>query len=383
MKNKLLFTSLLTIFSSAAFANQEAGVGLETNIATGYGLYAVTMRASESPGAISSFYLYDQNGSYPSRWHEIDLEFSPGFTGIGRVIDSNHPHFKAEGECYAANSADTLPSKETCKIETFLTGSAGSDLSFNTYNYRSIDGEPYAHSNTQVFMTSNHGKQVFNQYFTYYFYYTPKGIYWTKDLAAVKLTMSAPTALPPPSFVKLDTSIVEKNAVWNGNLAFIYDSVPLNPVTGEGKLTQPGALMKMSMNIWDGSNTDASHTQDWGGPKSPAIGSSSSYLYVAYYPLETNVDDVGTDPTKLKYGNADIYSDFTTPGGKFFIHQKETTFTTMWHVSNGIYIWPLGQLDERNLECGKGELTLKISHPYAEPRKNYEKVTGCDWLNKN
>jgi hypothetical protein len=374
---------ILTLVFGTAVADQEAGVGLEATVGTGYGLYAVTMRASGAPGAISSFYLYDQNGSYPSRWHEIDLEFSPGFTGAGRIVDANHPHFKAEGACFDVNTADTLPTKENCIISPFLTGEAGSGLSFNTYNYRSIDGEPYAHSNTQVFMKSNHDREIFSQYYTYYFYYTPKGIYWTKDLPAQQLTMSPPATLPEPSFVKLDTSIVENSAIWQGNLAFLYDSKPLNPVTGDGELTQHGALMKMSMNIWDGSNTDASHVQDWGGPRSPAPGSSSSYKYVAYYPLETNVNEVGADPTKLKYGSAVIYSDFTTPGGKFYLNQKETTFTTLWHVSNGIYLWPLGQLDERNLVCGHGELTLKISRPYATPRKNYERIDGCDWLNKN
>lgn len=386
MKLKSLTTAILTLLSTSVFANQEAGVGLESTVGTGYGLYAVTMRASASPGAISSFYLYDQNGSYPSRWHEIDLEFTPGFTGIGRVLDPNHPHAQASGECYAANSADTLPTRDACKLAPFLTGTAGSGLSFNTYNYRAIDGEPYAHSNTQVFMASNNGNNIFTQFYTYYVYYTPKGVYWTKDLPAVNLSQSSPSSLPQPSFVKKDFNIVTKNPVWNNQdgLAFQYDSLPLTPVTDSGKLAETGALMKISMNLWDGSNTDPSHTQNWGGPTSPnpdAPTSNSGYKYVAFYPLETNVDDVGNDPTKLKYGTADVYSDFTT--GEFTVHQKETTFTTLWHVSNGAYIWPLGQLDERNIYCGKGELTLKISSPYAQPRQNYEKVAGCDWLNKN
>lgn len=384
MKVKVLAAAISILFSNVVFADQNAGIGMEASVGTGYGLYAVTMRASASEGAISSFYLYDQSGAYPSRWHEIDLEFTPGFTGVGRTVDPVHPHALASGDCYSATSPDTLPSKEACPLGPFLTGKAGSALSFNTYNYRAIDGQPYHHSNTQVFMASNNGDKIFTQFYTYYIYYTPKGIYWTKDLPAVNLSKSAPSGLPTPSFVKKDFSVVEKNPLWNNELAFQYDSLPLTPLTDSGDLAETGALMKMSMNLWDGSNTDPTHTQDWGGPVSPnpdAPTSSSSYKYVAFYPLETNVKDVGNDPTQLKYGDAKIYSDFTT--GDFEVDQKKTSFTTLWHVTNGVYLWPLGQLDERNLYCGHGELTMKISHPYAQPRENSEKVMGCDWLNNN
>ncbi|MEO8402685.1 MAG: family 16 glycosylhydrolase [Gammaproteobacteria bacterium] len=385
---KSLVTIAILAITSTTYAGQEAGVGVESTVATGYGLYAVTMRASSAPGTISSFYLYEQNGTFPSRWREIDLELTPGFTGIGTVADPNHPHTLAQGSCYSSTASDNLPDKANCSLQPFLTGSAGSALSFNTYNYRSIDGAPYAHSNDQVFMSSNSGNNVFSNYYTYYFYYTPKGIYWTKDLPAQNLTVAAPTQLPQPSFVKKDFNTVANNAMWNpaqnsDYQGFVYDSLPLTPKKSDGSLAESGALMKISMNLWDGSNTDAAHKQDWGGEKSPAVGSSSSYEYVAYYPLTTPVNEVVDDPTKLTYGAASVYSDFTTTDGKFLVNQKETTFNALWQVSNGSYLWPLGQLDERNLYCGKGELTMKISDPYSAPRNNYDALKNCDWLNLN
>ena len=390
MKKTILGTSIfLILFSPILFAAQRAGVGLESTVATGYGLYAVTMRASNSPGAISSFYLYAQNGTYPSRWREIDLEFSPGFTGIGKITDPNHPHTLAEGTCFSAETSDNLPFQKDCNMQAFLTGRAGSALSFNTYNYRSIDGEPYTHSNDQVFMPSNNGNDVFNHYYTYYFYYTPQGIYWTKDLPAVNLTVAPPKVLPQPSFVKKDFNIVSNNPTWNPqqNIAyqgFWYDSVPLTTKKSDGTLSETGTLMKLSINLWDGSNTDPNHIQDWGGEQSPEVGANSSYRFIAYYPLLTPANQVGNDPTQMQYDKAAIYSDFTTAEGTFLVHQKETTFTALWQVSNGTYLWPLGQLDERNLSCGKGgSLTLKISDPYATPRKNSEKLSDCEWLNQN
>jgi hypothetical protein len=390
--SKSLFTLslcfLMATISATAHADQMAGVGLESTVATGYGLYAVTMRASASPGAISSFYLYEQSGSYPARWREIDLEFSPGFTGIGSVADPNHPHILAQGQCYSAATPDNLPAKKDCNMQLFLQGTAGSALSFNVYNYRSLDGEPYAHSNDQVFMPARNGNQVFQQFYTYFFYYTPQGIYWTLDLPAMNLTMQPPAELPQPVFVKKDFPIVEKNAVWNPkqNMAdqgFWYDAVSLNPKTQDERLAESGAMMNISMNIWDGSNTDPTKKQHWGGPKSPEAGASSSYRTVAFYPLITPVNEVGNDPTKLQYGPAAVFSDFTTAEGKFFVNQKETTFTALWRVSNGEYLWPLGQLDERNIYCGNGELTIKISAPYATKRKNHEKLPNCNWLNIN
>src|SRR5579872_352083 len=187
---KLLVLSI-SLLTTIAQADQKAGVGMESTVATGYGLYAVTMRVSESPGAISSFYLYNQSGTYPSRWREIDLEFTPGFTGIGIITDPDHTHSLAQGQCYSSNKTanhDNLPTKEICTINSFLNGKAGASLSFNTYNYRSIDGNPYAHSNDQVFMPASHGSDIFNHFYTYYFYYLPSGIYWTLDSSPANLT---------------------------------------------------------------------------------------------------------------------------------------------------------------------------------------------------
>jgi len=389
MKKTLISLAISCTLASTTLVAQTAGVGVEATVATGYGLYAVTMRASGVPGAISSFYTYQQSGAFPSRWREIDLEFTPGFLGNESSKDPVHPHVLAQGKCYS-NSGDNLPAKEACTLQAFTTGAAGSNLSFNTYNQRAIDGEPYAHTNDQVFMAANSGDAIFHQYHTYYFYYTPKGIYWTKDLPAQALTPGAPlhTQLPQPDFVKKDVAVVEKNATWNPaknpiNQGFLYDNLPLAPKKSDGNLAESGALMNISMNIWDGSNTGGS--EPWGGPTSPAINpdDNSGYQYVAYYPLTTPVSEVGNDPTQLTYGDAVVYSDFTTPQGKFLINGKETTFDSLWHVSNGVYLWPLGQLDERNITCGKGELKLNMSQPYEKPRANYEKLTNCAWLNQN
>ncbi|HSW93908.1 MAG TPA: family 16 glycosylhydrolase, partial [Gammaproteobacteria bacterium] len=395
MKKSLISIAIASsVFSSCLFAqtsqnSQMAGVGVESTVATGYGLYAVTMRASAEPGAISSFYVYEQSGAFPARWREIDLEFTPGFLGNESSKDPVHPHVMAMGKCYQ-KANDNLPKKEDCTLQAFTNGFAGSSLSFNTYNHRAIDGEPYAHTNDQVFMAANSGNAIFHAYHTYYFYYTPNGIYWTKDLPAKKLSPLAPkqSDLPQPDFVKKDVSVVNNNPVWNPAQnpiyqAFLYDKLPLTPQKADGTLAESGALMKMSMNLWDGSNTGGS--EPWGGSKSPGVtlDSNSGYQYVAFYPLTTPVKDVGSDPTVLTYGNAVIYSDFTTPQGTFLINQEETTFDSLWQVTNGGYLWPLGQLDERNIACGKGELRFNISTPYSTPRQNYEKLTACDWLNQD
>ncbi len=389
MKKEIAITAILYFLSVHSVYAQEAGASLEATVGTGYGLYAVTMRASGAPGAISSFYLYEQSGAYPSRWREIDLEFTPGFTGVGSNIDPVHPHILANGQCYTSDGVnhDNLPALEACSLQLFINGTAGSALSFNTYNYRSIDGYPYHNSNTQVFMPADSGNAIFTSYRTYYFYYTPKGVYWTKDLPETKLLMTLPSPLPQPVFVKKERSIVDRHPIWNpakniAHLAFVYDSLPLTPKK-DNVLVHSGALMKISMNLWDGSNTDPDKRQHWGGPRSPAAGSSSAYKYVAYYPLLTPAQDVGNDPTTLSYGQAEVYSDFTTSSGEFKVNQRTITFESLWRVSNGNYLWPLGQLDERNIYCGNGELILKISDPYPAPKENHAPNVNCSWLNQN
>ena len=336
--------------------------------------------------------MYGQNGTYPARWHEIDMEFSPGFTALSSSADVNHPHFLATGTCYSSTEQNNLPTYSQCPIASFdspetVGQHAGSDLSLNTYNYRAIDGYPYAHSNDQVFMPSNNKDNVFTQFYTYYIYYTPKGIYWTKDLPEQKLTLSAPETLPTPVFVKKDYNIVNSDPNWQSMtkeaMAFEYDGLPLTPKLMDGSLTETGALMDLSINLWDGSNTDPNHQQDWGGEINPSAGSSSAYKYIAFYPLQTPVSDVVNDPTKLQYGSAAIYSDFTTKDGGFYINGQKTSFANLWQVSNGQYIWPLGQLDTRNIVCGNGELQLKISTNYPATRQNYERFTQCEWLNQN
>jgi len=392
--NKLLnFVLATALFTTAAQADQLTGVGMESEVATGYGLYAVTMRVSESPGAISSFYLYGQSGSWQGRWHEVDIEFSPGFTGVGKMLDPDQTHSLAQGQCYSNQTKNALPTPDKCTVQAFLEGKAGAALSFNTYNHRSIDGgndgTTYLHSNDQVFMPATHGNDIFDHYYTYYFYYLPTGIYWTLDLPPVNLTVDPPTSLPTPSFVKKDFNVVQQDATWNpaknsAFKAFWYDLLPLAPKLASGELSKSGALMKMSMNLWDGTNTDpAHHVQDWGGEVPPKVGASSAYKFVAYYPLETAVEDVGNDPTQLTYGKAEIYSDFTTPHGKFLINHRITTFETLWHVSNGENVDPLGRLDERNLTCGDGQLTMTLSTSYGPDRRNNEPLKNCDWLNAN
>ena len=390
----LLISPFLMIMSVSSYAERPhlTGAGVQSFVATGYGLYAVTMRANGSPGSISSFYLYSQSGTYPSRWHEVDIEFTPGFTSKGYTVDASHPKTMVTGNCYQ-KAGDNLPSKSNCLVKSFdslpVGTKAGSIISFNSFNHRAIDGYPYEHSDAPAFMPAMSGDDIFKNYHTYYFYYTPKGIYWTKDLPAEKLTESAPRSLPVPVFVKKDFNTVNKNTDWENNLAFSYDGTPLNPKLSSGELAQTGALMKISMNLWDGSNTDPQHVQDWGGEYNPTAGSSSSYQYVAFYPLQTPVKEVGSDPTKLQYGNAKIYSDFTTPEGEFKVDGKETTFANLWQVYNEAYLWPLGQLDERNISCGHGSFDLKISRNYNDdvghyrPRQSYEPVKICEWLNQN
>lgn len=388
--NLILAMLLISIFTVTQAAmprdrTQYTGVGLEATTGSGYGLYAVVMRANESPGAISSFYLYQQNGTFPARWHEIDLEMTPGFTGNGTTQDPNHPRqVIADGNtCYSATTPDNLPQDNShCHI-TPVDGAAGNRISFNVFNHRAIDGEPYIHSDAPVFYRPSNSDSIFENFHTYYFYYTPNGVYWSDALPEQKLSQSAPSELPNPVFTKKDFSIVEANPNWQGQLGFEYDAVPLNPKLASGDIIDGGANMKLSMNLWDGTNTDPSHQEDWGGETPPRIGSTSSYKYVAFYPLITPTTEVTNDPTQLQYGDATIFSDFTTSNGYFSLNGHQTTFTELWKPSNGIYLWPLGQLDPRNLSCGHGELTMKISDNYQQPRQNYEKFTDCDWLNQN
>jgi len=366
-----------------------SGAGVEAIMGTGYGLYAVTMRADPSAGAISSFYLYNQNGTYPSRWHEIDLEFTPGFTAVDHVVDPNHPHIVATGQCYQ-NQTNNLPTSKNCQLHYMNSSSttgqqAGSALSFNTYNYRAIDGSPFQHSNDQVFMKSSDGNAIFTQFHTYYFYYTPNGVYWTNDLPATALTITPPATLPQPVFVKKDFNMVNSDPDWNKNpmaLGFEYDAQPLTPTLDDHHtLAQTGALMNISMNLWDGSNTDPNHVQDWGGETPPTAGSSASYQYVAFYPLTTDINQAvkTTDPTTLQYGPATVYSDFVK--AIFSVNGHQVNFNNLWQISNGSYLWPLGQLDPRNIRC-QGNLTFAISNNYTSLRQPYNPLP-CQWLNNN
>lgn len=413
MKLITLFTSTLlgTFIIPVVLANpvQKAGAGIEAKIGTGYGLYAVTMKACGEPGAISSFYTYAQNGVWTMRWHELDIEFTPGFAGLGHGSeDKYHAHLFASGSCY--KDGGSLPDTKNCELSEYTsTKPVGSDISYNLFDNQSVDASvvnvkyPWQsnYSNNQVFTSSNDEQKIFTEQHTYYFYYTPQGVFWTKDLKKANLGMTPPQPLPHPDFLKKNDEVVDKSAWMNTKdpstnnwlmPAFWYDKVPLNPENVDHSLSADGALMKMSINLWDGRFTtqdaDLDKEPNWGGPRTdantPENGVCSTYEVAAYYPLETPVKQAASvsDPMQLNYGQAVLLSDFKK--GEFLLNGKQIPFTAMWQIYS-YYIWPLGQLDERNIICGRGEgLELQFSDNYSAPRQPNDSASlKCEWLKQN
>lgn len=414
----LLNMMALSLCGIAPLAHaQIGGVGLQSMVGTGYGLYVVTMRPSDQNGAISSFYLYSHSGVWPSRWHEIDIEFTPGFVGTGKIEDPFRPHVLAQGHCYNdAVGSDNLPTNKTdCQLSPVPLGvTHNAYVSLNVYSHRAwggyrsdtVPGLVYPHSENQVFLESNNSEAIYQSLHTYAFYYTPNGIYWTKDLPVIALAKDQrpPTRLlqSPIAFAKKDSKVVNANRYWSPhdhaidqvpgtvvkapdfpvNEAFVYDNVPLTTkLEGTNQLSDSGTLMFMSMNLWDGSCQNCG-SDPWGGPVSPTPRvAASEYQQVAFYPLETPVDVAAKalDPTRLAYAKPKIYSDFSK--GVFLIDQKNVTFSTLWQVSNGIYIYPLGVLDERNLRCGHGTLKMSFQN-YPQPRvtTDISGLKACPWL---
>lgn len=431
MLKKSLIVALMYGLWPLTVTAQTSGVGISAMVGTGYGLYVVTMRPSAQAGAISSFYLYSHSGAWPSRWQEIDLEFTPGFIGTGKIDDPFSPSVLATGTsdqhgCYsAAKGSNNLPlHAEDCRLTpTPPSRGINSYLSINAYNHRAWDSYPtaggagllYPHSNNQVFLPSVHGAAIYQQLHTYFFYYTPNGIYWSKDLPVIPLLKDQlpPEALlkSPIAFVKKDVRIVNANALWSPkdhaidvrpgqsikapevplNEAFVYDKLPLTPLLEDKKtLAETGTLMYVSMNLWDGSCSGSKGCGDpssWGGPKSPPSRTldRSEYQQVAYYPLQTPVAIASTvlDPSTLNYGKPALYSDFSK--GIFLVNQQSIAFSKLWHVTDGIYLYPLGILDERNLGCGYGQnLTMTFSEVKV-PRRNDDRSSFkvCPWLGDN
>lgn len=401
---------------------QGSGVGLNSMVATGYGLYAVTMKPSAQPGTISSFYLYSNSGAWPARWHEIDLEFTPGFQGSGQIDDPFNPHILALGTgCFAANTQDNLPvSQDDCQLQAVPKNTGiNTYLSFDVYSHRAWSGYQYQgktvypHSNGQVFMPADSGAKLYTQAHTFLIYYTPNGVYWSKDLPVTPLASRHPPSRQllksPIAFVKKDTHVVNANPLWSPkdhdldvppgstitppdfplNQAFVYDRVPLTPLLEDKHtLAETGTLMYLSMNLWDGSCSGTKGCGDptaWGGPYlSPSAHDTSEYVQVAFYPLTTPVRQAATalDPRHLSYDKPALFSDFQH--GLFLVNQKTISFAKLWHVSDGHYLYPLGALDERNLSCGHGPLTMKM-HAYPTPRASDDRqgLESCPWLLDN
>ena len=420
---KKICLALLLLNPSLLVQAQLSGVGLSAISATGYGLYVVTMRPSAEAGAISSFYLYSHNGAWPSRWYEIDFEFTPGFVGTDKIDDPFNPGVVATGKsdqqgCFSQKSADSLPlNKSDCVLTPIPSTSAGNSyISLNVYNHRAWDGYlangalVYPHSSNQVFVPSNAGSAIFTKPRTYLFYYTPNGIYWSKDLPVIPLAKdqlpSQALLKSPIAFVKKDIRVVNANRLWSpgdhaidqvpGTLvkapdmplyeAFAYDSKALTPLLEDKKtLAENGTLMYLSMNLWDGS-CKTKDCRAWGGPKAPdSVKDASEYYQVAYYPLKTPVALAAKalDPSQLRYDKPALYSDFAK--GIFLLNQQTIAFSKLWQVTDNTAVDPLGRLDERNLSCGFGK-SLKMSLTEERPvRQTSDRASlqACPWLLDN
>ena len=396
LKNKTLIAALLTCsLATAAHATQPQYIGsqIKSLIPTGYGLYAVTMKPSSEAGAVSSFFLFDSQGAWPKRWHEVDLEFVPGY------VASKTPsiaRYLVDNSAGAQNCFGTPSSLSQCSPENITTSSTpmSSEMSFNTYGNDSLvmnETNPAA-QNQPVIIDKNSGHQVFykpqasiyTQPYTYFIYYTPTGLYWSKPTTTT-FGNSLPSTLPTPVFEKVSPTAA--STAPNANAAYVLTAnqsqfAPTLP--NSTTLAPGGAPLYMYFNIWDGSNNQSNY---WGGPTPPTANTSASYQAVAFYPMQgTSVATAGADannPLNYKYGNAEIYSNFTN-GGSFDLNGNVVTFNQLWNVSDTTKV-PLGTLSQWNVSCSTSGVTLNLTQGYAAVSGDYGKdntTTNCSWFDE-
>ncbi|MFW7380250.1 MAG: family 16 glycosylhydrolase [Oligoflexus sp.] len=384
----ILLSSLLAC-SPAVFGyspQQMIGAEVQSVHSTGYGLYVVQMKPSDVPGVISSFFLFSTAKLWPKSWAEIDLEFTPGYETGGEqsnrfVLNGDQGHcFDSSGHYQEQFFQKNCPVISVEQDEIVIKDSRNRfnqkinrALAFNTFGNTPLvmdqrrTGKPdpivQEPSDYQVFYLPPQGIDPFKNFYNYYIWYTPRGIFWSGPVDPNKFAFPKPQEnlplenLPKPIFAKLWNSNqggengqpkpapefqspadkTFQSTAQKHSMAYASDQfTPLDHSTG-GVLNF-GRSLKIMMNIWDGSYT-ALHSgkQPWGGWDKPSRETAAIYKKVAFFPIKVPVkmQDDFPEPNSYQYGSAKLYSDFTSVQGTFFLDGQKASFSQLWRIEDG------------------------------------------------
>lgn len=227
----------------------------------GYGRWTAILKASNSLGADTSFFLFNYVGAektWPANWHEIDFEFNPGL----RPKPSN----AMSGMLYADGSRRLdrqlyLPPSASIPVILPDDGSQlyNNFVSINTFAY-DANGKTAASNHQYNYQLAN-GGSPFTEFHTYTMDYTPNGIWWEIDGKVVTYSnddfLKAGGDTPNPTCEQ-----------------FIH-TTDMNAFRVNPKLN-------MYLNIWNAATTSAEY---FAGKVQPIVGSNSIYQSVKFYPL--------------------------------------------------------------------------------------------------
>lgn len=396
---------------------------------------------------------------WPSYWHEIDFEFVPGFSTDSDTPKSLRPVIDG-GTCL---------NKSNCTLKNSF-GDGKNYISFNTFNmdetidfnvkYPLLQGNQQSTTDNQYYRSYNvipnymdkDNNSNLNAFYAsentlssapklYVIYYTPSGIYWSKDSDPSKFDGTTLPSLPSPVFVKnnddnsLDISddisydkLDAKDVIFRYNArAFnqsptdesqfttsLTDNTQLNlpeiiknilannnnlHAKYDGKYTS--AKMNISLNLWDGTSQEDGF---WGGKNKPTGEAQAKYIKIAYYPIKKEKLDAikdaqsAIDPNNYE-SNPLFYSDFKN--GEYYINGDLTnkkTFKDLWAVTDDTnfkwpiadtpltqnvylfsnrYIHPLGQFHSGLISCQTGEGLTLKSTPPSSGTPKSDTIQKC------
>lgn len=339
---------------------------------------------------------------WPSNWHEIDFEFVPGFT---RPSDAGILRPAIQSGCLSADNCTTNTNyKDASNFISFNTFNMNTVSGFKIKDPGKIQGTQYAtttpgnkdakynyymsnniipdyadkdyNSNLNVFYDAGNGN--LNKEQLYVIYYTPIGIFWSKNEDPAQFPSDTlPSTLPNPVFVKNDhtnsdkkydpndyTNLKSTDVMFRYNqdafnhspsdstdittkLARIKDNNKIIGDISNNNLnfhtkydgTYTSAKMNISLNLWDGSSEEDGF---WGGKTAPSGTATAQYSKIAYYPL-TNLNIKSVDDVKLAQNYETkpmFYSDFKSGNHYAYIWDQSGNqtqingFQNIWAVDD-------------------------------------------------
>lgn len=441
---------LITVLrATEAQGAQMLGAQVESLQRTGYGIYVVRMKPSSHPGTISAFFLYHSDRLWPKSWAELDIEFTPGYRTSGDrarryVLDHN------SRSCYdPEGNYDTRFFSQSCDVRSTEHGDidisrfrnedgalVNRSLSFNTYGNsplvlnQTATSKPaivQAPGDQQIFYNPPPSVDPYADFYNYYIWYTPSGVYWSGAVAesdhAFPDADGIPEAndLPDPVFAKVWNSRLNdprfgtpgnvgfRSAAQKEALAYAADQfTPIDRASGE--ILNGGRQLSMMFNIWDGSQTVPSLSpQPWGGYQPPQKPAAAVYQKIAFFPLKELKAEARQKrypgPKDYAYDRTTHYSDFTSREGRFILNGQKASFNQLWMSSDGSFA-PLGTLSAYSVFChpeaplragvGRGPdtgadkgiyLQLRHANDYAIPsigQQEYQNnnITNCIWSDR-